>query len=267
MLTLLVATLMTVQDAPAAQTDAAAPAPTLQALTAPEPRTLNSGEVVEGRCSEGAPAPFGFVAPGPGVLSLVLRDTGRADLMITIYREDGEVAMTLDDDQFGDLGAEQGFYEVASPQTLGVEVSSNDGRGRFVLGVHFTPTDRAIPNATQIQSEPLQIDNEVVLSFTRRDRERWFTHTPERSELLVLATRKSGDEEPDIRIEVYDSEEFINPIQTADRDLGGVVTDEALLVYAEAGKPLFVKVLALTDSSRAQNVAFRAELANRPSAP
>lgn len=266
MLTLLAAMLVLLQDAPAPES-APAPAPALQAPAPPEPRVLTSGEVVEGRCSEGAPAPFGFVAPGPGVLSIVLRDSGRADLTVTIYRENGEVATTFDDDYFRDMGAEQGFLEVASAQTLGIEVASNDGRGRFVLGVHFTPTSRALPNASQIQSEPLEIGKDVVLRFTRRDQERWFTYTAERSEILVLITRKAGDEEPDVGIEVFDSEEFISPIASSDNDFGGRVSDEGALVYLDAGATVFVKVSAATASSRAQDVVFHAGLANPPQTP
>lgn len=266
MLTLLAATMFLLQDAPAPES-APAPTPALQAPAPPEPRVLSSGEVVEGRCSEGAPAPFGFVAPGPGVLSIVLRDAGRADLTVTIYREDGEVAMAYDDDHFGDMGAEQGFFEVASAQTLGIEVSSNDGRGRFTLGVHFTPTDRALPHAGQIQSEPLTMGAESMLRFTRREQERWFAYTPEASELVVLTTHQVGDEEPDIRIEVFDSSEFINIVQSSDRDLGGVMSDEALIVYMEGGRTHYIKVSASTESSRAQDVAFRASLAIPPGTP
>ena len=109
------------------------------ALTVPAParahaqQALQLNQIMQGSAGDGAPAVFTFNAETPGVLTVVVRGTGDADLQMAIADAVGQTLPDgqVDQDLGGDAGAEQAAVVIRAAGDYQVRVSTWFGSGTF----------------------------------------------------------------------------------------------------------------------------------------
>jgi hypothetical protein len=208
---------------------------------------LPLGTMGAGAVSMSAGATFGFEAPAPGFLTVVVRADG--DVVLTVM--DGEY-QTLpdgrsDQDLGGDVGAEQ--FVVVLPEAGEYRVlvePLGGGPFGFEIGATFL--------ASELVAEPADPDGkpsgavELTLGESHStsldpmagDYRDWFSIRIEQAGVLTVLTRSEG--EGDLKLEVFRGGDFRDPAGYSDQDMDGVLGNETVSVDVEAGETVHIRV-------------------------
>ncbi len=223
-------------------------------------QALQLNQVMQGSARDGAPAVFTFNAETPGVLTVVVRGSGDADLQLAIADAVGQTLPDgqVDQDLGGESGAEQAAVVIRAAGDYQVRVSTWFGSGTFdivagwisypALGGPADPDGMPTAAATLVPGTP--IDDSIDPSSG--DAWDWFKVTAAGAAVITVVTEAS---EGDLALEVFEGGNFAEAINRSDQDMQGVAGNESLTIQAAAGQTYYFKVSPVFSSADA--IAYR----------
>jgi hypothetical protein len=211
---------------------------------------LPLGTMQQGKAGAGAPAEYTLVAKTAGVLVAAVR--GEGDLAIQVTDEDGQVLPdgTADRDLNGDDGTEMVSMVIPEPGTYRVRVRIQGGsNSAFQINaswLSFPPFAAASPDPDRRPSSAKPAKQgaalEDSLNTEAGDHWDWFTMKTTQSGTLAVVTRRVGESDSDLVLEVYLDGKFSEPAARSDQDLQGDSANESVTVNVKAGQVVHVKV-------------------------
>ena len=221
--------------------------------------TLGSvtGAVTAGSSS---PTVFAFDAETAGVLTVVVRGQGDADLVIDVTDSLGQKlpAGHSDQDLNGDSGAEQVVVTIPMAGDYKVEVGAWGNGGSFDIAAGWIsypalgrdPDPDGLPTGATELVPGTPIDDQIDPSSG--DLWDWYKITATSAMVVTVLTEAP---EGDLVIELYNDGEFGDHENRSDQDLGGVTGNESMTVQAQAGQTYYFKVAPAFE--RGQAIPYR----------
>ncbi|MGD2134506.1 MAG: hypothetical protein PVF27_00025 [Gemmatimonadales bacterium] len=212
---------------------------------------LVPGQVMTSSTAGDEAATFTFIANDAGVLTVVVRATGDADLVLEATDADGQQLPEgrSDQDLGGDRGAEQLAVTLPRAGTYQVQVDRfgfDDAPAEFRIGASWLPfpeleiapdPDGTPSTATRLAPEQQSINESI--NGSRGDYWDWFVITADTPGTITLITRA---EDGDLVLEAYEEGEFDDYFERSDQDLQGSGGNEALTLSIDAGQTFYFKV-------------------------
>jgi len=221
------------------------------ALVAPAPahaqQALQLNQPQRGSTTGDNPAVFTFNAESAGVLTVVLRGDGDADLQLAVADAVGQILPEgqSDMDLGGNMGAEQLAVTVPGAGQYQVRVTMFYGSGTFEMVAGFIsypalagpmdPDGMPTAAATLTPGSPIQ-DSIDPASGDAWD---WFKVTVDSAAAITVIT--SADE-GDLALEVFEEGNYAEAINRSDQDMQGVAGNESLTIQASPGQTYYFKV-------------------------
>jgi len=237
------------------------------AFTLPVPahaqQALQLNQPMQGTASDNTPAVFTFNAETPGVLTVVVRGSGDADLQLSIADAVGQALPDgqADQDLGGDSGAEQLATVIRSAGDYQVRVSTWFGSGNFdivagwisypALGGPADPDGMPTAAAALVPGTPI----EDSIGPGAGDAWDWFKVTADGGGVITVLTEAA---EGDLVLEVFEEGNFAEAINRSDQDMQGVAGNESLTIQAAAGQTYYFKVSPVFASGGAITYRIRA---------
>ena len=213
----------------------------------------------------GSPAVFDFNAEMAGVLTVVVRGQGDADLVIDVRDSLGQQLPEghSDSDLGGDTGAEQVVVTIPMAGAYKVEVSAWGSGGPFEIAsgwIAYAALGRAPdPDGMPTDATELRFGTPIDdrLDTGAGDMWDWYRITAETDGVItVLTEAPSGD----LVLEMYNDGEFGDYENRSDQDLGSVSGNEAINVPARAGQTYYFKVAPFSESGGPIPYRIRAQI-------
>ncbi|MGD8330257.1 MAG: PPC domain-containing protein [Acidobacteriota bacterium] len=221
------------------------------ALAAPAPahaqQALQLNQPQRGSASGDNPAVFTFDAESAGVLTVVLRGDGDADLQLAVADAVGQPLPEgqSDMDLGGNMGAEQLAVTIPGAGQYQVRVTMFYGSGTFEMVAGFIsypalagpmdPDGMPTAAAELTPGSPIQ-DSIDPASGDAWD---WFKVTVDSAAAVtVITSAESGD----LALEVFEEGNYAEAINRSDQDMQGVAGNESLTIQASPGQTYYFKV-------------------------
>ncbi len=194
-----------------------------------------------------SPAVFAFSVETAGVLTVVVRGQGDADLLLDVTDVQGQRLPEghSDQDLNGDEGAEQVVVTIPTAGDYRVEVGAWGAGGPFEITASWIsfpalgrdPDPDGLPtNATElVPGTPI----EDQIDPSSGDLWDWYKVTATSAVVITVLTEAP---EGDLVIELYNDGEFGDYEDRSDQDLGGVNGNESMTVQAQAGQTYYFKI-------------------------
>jgi len=239
----------------------------LPPATAGEPAqatgALQLGSTASGLVAGGKPAVFEFEAETAGVLTVVVRGAGGADLILLVTDDIGQALgdARSDQDLGGDASAEQLMTALTVPGTYHVRVEAYSGQSSFEIAAGWIafPSMEAAADADSRPTEATSLVPGTPVSDSldpnAGDGWDWYAVTSETGGLITVLTESS---EGDLALEVFAEGEFGEAITRSDQDTGGVSGNESITMRIEAGQTLYFKVSPVFSFGEAVPYTIRA---------
>lgn len=208
---------------------------------------LPLGETSEGRLMGSGGAEYTFEAPGAGFLTVVVR--AQDDVILTIMDDEFQPlpGAQSDQDLGGDPGAEQLVVVVpaAGSYRVMVEPFGSSAAGFHIGGTFMASALMEAPvdpdgkpsGAVQLEAGSM---NDASLDPMQGDRWDWFAITADQAGVMTILTRT--EDEGDLRLEVFRSDDFRMPIDSSDQDMDGILGNESVTVGVTAGETIYARV-------------------------
>jgi hypothetical protein len=213
-------------------------------------RPLPLGAPEEGKIASGTPAEYTVVAKTAGVLTVAVHGDG--DLALMVADADGQTLPegSVDRDMNGSAGTEMMSMVIPDAGTYRVRVRLQGGSSSTFqisgswLSFPALARPSADPDARPSGARPLDVGkaHEDALDSQNGDHWDWFTLRAPDAGTLAIVTRKVGDRDADLVLEVYLNGDFGQPAERSDQDLQGDSANESLTVNVTAGQTVHVKV-------------------------
>jgi hypothetical protein len=220
------------------------------AVSASAQGPLPLGKMEQGKVGAGAPAEYTLVAKTAGVLVAAVRGDG--DLVLQVTDEDGQVLPdgTADRDMNGSEGTEMVSMMIPEPGTYRVRVRLQGGsNATFQINgswLAFAPFASASSDPDRRPSSAKAVKSgeaiEDTLNSEAGDMWDWFVMKPSQSGTLAVVTRRVGESDTDLVLEVYLDGKYAEPADRSDQDLQGDNANESVTVGVKAGQTVHVKV-------------------------
>ncbi len=211
---------------------------------------LPLGTPQQGKVSSESPVEYTVVAKTAGLLGVALQGDG--DLAFSVADEDGQTLPdgNVDRDLNGSEGTEMVSLLIPEPGTYKVRVRVQGGSAStFTIGgswLAFPPFARASsdPDRRPRQARAIVVGkaHEDSLNSEAGDSWDWFVLKPAQAGTLAIVTRRLGDGDSDLVLEVYADGDFSKPTDRSDQDLQGNNANESVTVNVNAGQAVHVKV-------------------------
>ena len=221
-----------------------------RAVTAAGQTPLPIGTPEQGKVSSDAPAEYTVVAKTAGLLGVAIQRDG--DLAFAVTDEDGQTLPdgAVDRDLNGSEGTEMVSLLIAEAGTYKVRVRlQGNSTSSFTIGgswLAFPPFARASsdPDRRPRQARSIAVGKprEDSLNSEAGDSWDWFVLKPAQPGTLAIVTRRLGDGDSDLVLEVYTDGDFGKPADRSDQDLQGNNANESVTVNVNAGQAVYVKV-------------------------
>lgn len=211
---------------------------------------LPLGSPAQGKVSQDADTEYTVVAKTAGLLAVALQGDG--DLAFAVTDEDGQTLPdgNVDRDLNGSSGTEMVSMLIPEPGTYKVRVRvQGASSASFTIGgswLAFPAFARASadPDRRPRQAKPIVVGkaHEDSLDSEAGDSWDWFVLKAAQAGTLAIVTRRLGDSDSDLVLEVYTDNNFGQPAQRSDQDLQGDNANESVTVNVTAGQAVHVKV-------------------------
>jgi hypothetical protein len=210
-------------------------------------QALQLNQIMQGNAGDGAPAVFTFNAETPGVLTVVVRGNGDADLQLAVADVVGQTLPDgqVDQDLGGDTGAEQAAVVIRAAGDYQVRVSTWYGGGTFEIVAGWishpklgAPSDPDGMPTAAARLEPGKPINDSI-DPPSGDAWDWFKVTADSAAVITVVTEAP---EGDLALEVFEGGNFADAINRSDQDMQGVAGNESLTIQAAAGQTYYFKV-------------------------
>ena len=240
---------------------AAQPSVAQSVVASPRELTLPIGSTALGTTSTGVVASYEFNAPSAGVLTVAVRATSEADLVLLVTDTDGQTLSDgrSDQDLGGDSGAEQLAITLPRAGRYSVRVRPfSSGLGEFRIGaswLEFPELERpADPDGSPSTASPIAVGEGIndTIDPSAGDHWDWFSIRIGQSGQLRVTTQAP---EGDLVLESFNEGAFAEPVERSDQDLQEVAGNEAIVLVVTAGQMLYFKVSAFLSTGQA--VAYR----------
>lgn len=226
---------------------------------------LEIGGTVLGTTGAGEPTAYSLRLESAGVLTVVVRSTDDADLVLAVTDADGQPLPDGESDQDlgGDSGAEQVAVTIPRAGTYRVSIRPySSSKAGFRIGVSWL----AFPDLEQPADPDGAPSSAIVMRVGQEPRHDsvnsgvgdhwdWFAVPIDQPGMLTVATRA---DQGDLVIEAFNEGEYTEAIERSDQDLQGVNGNEAITLSVQAGETMYFKVSAFSTSSEA--VQYRISL-------
>lgn len=219
-------------------------------LSAAAQTALPLGTPQPGKVSSDMPTEYSFVAKTAGLLGIALQ--GEGDLAFQVTDEDGQTLPdgNVDRDLNGSAGTEMVSMLISEPGTYNVRVRVQGTQSSaFSIGgswLAFPPFARASsdPDRRPRQGRSIIVGkaHEDSLNSEAGDSWDWFVMKPAQAGTLAIVTRRLGEGDTDLVLEVYTDNDFTKPADRSDQDLQGNNANESVTVNVTAGQAVHVKV-------------------------
>jgi hypothetical protein len=219
-------------------------------LAAAAQSPLPLGAPQQGKVSSDNPVEYTVVAKTAGLLGIAVQ--GEGDLAFQVTDEDGQTLPdgNVDRDLNGSEGTEMVSMLIPEPGTYKVRVRvQGNATSTFTIGgswLSFPPFARASsdPDRRPRSARSLVIGkaHEDSLNSEAGDLWDWFVMKASQSGTLAIVTRRVGDGDSDLVLEVYLNNDFSKPADRSDQDLQGNNANESVTVNVDAGQVVHVKV-------------------------
>ncbi len=203
-----------------------------------------------------SPAVFAFNAQTAGVLTVVVRGQGDADLVLDVTDSLGQLLPegNSDQDLNGDSGAEQVAVTIPMAGDYKVEVGAWGAGGPFEIaagwisypGLAREPDPDGLPTDATELVPGTPIDDQI--DPPSGDLWDWYKITATSAVVITVLTEAP---EGDLVIELYFDGEFGDYENRSDQDLGSVTGNESMTVQAEAGQTYYFKIAPAFGSAEA----------------
>jgi len=202
------------------------------------------------------PSVFAFNAETAGILTVVVRGQGDADLVIDVTDSLGQQlpAGHSDQDLNGDSGAEQVVVTIPMAGDYKVEISAWGEGGPFDIAAGWVSfpalgrdpdPDGSPADATElVPGTPI----EDQIDGSSGDLWDWYKFTATEAVVITVLTEAA---EGDLVIELYKDGEFGDYENRSDQDLGGVTGNESMTVQAQAGTTYYFKIAPAFENGEA----------------
>jgi hypothetical protein len=219
-------------------------APTMHAQQALPIGTTEKGKVGSDNVTE-----YTFVAKTAGVLVAAVQ--GDNDLVLAIADSDGQTLPdgTADRDLNGSEGTEMLSILIPEPGAYKVRVRSNGRGGSFQISgawMSFPAFAHASsdPDRRPSQARQMQIGKPLEDGLNSSDGDDWDWYTTKTTEsgTLAIVTRRVGEGQTDLVLEVFIDGDFAQPAHRSDQDLQGNNANESVTVEVKSGQTIHVKV-------------------------
>jgi len=194
-----------------------------------------------------SPAVFAFNAQTAGVLTVVVRGQGDADLVLDVTDSLGQLLPegNSDQDLNGDSGAEQVVVTISMAGQYQVEVSAWGTGGNFDIAAGWIsypalgrdPDPDGLPTDATELVPGTPIDDQIDPSSG--DLWDWYKVTATSAVVITVITEAPDG---DLVIELYNDGEFRDYENRSDQDMGGVAGNESITVQAQAGQTFYFKI-------------------------
>lgn len=211
---------------------------------------LPLGAPAQGKVSQETETEYTMVAKTAGLLAVALQGDG--DLAFAVTDEDGQTLPdgNVDRDLNGSSGTEMVSLLIPEPGTYKVRVRvQGTSSSAFTIGgswLAFPPFARASsdPDRRPRQAKPIVVGkaHEDSLDSEAGDSWDWFVLKAAQAGTLAIVTRRLGDGDSDLVLEVYTDGNFSQPAHRSDQDLQGENANESVTVNVTAGQAVHVKV-------------------------
>jgi uncharacterized protein YfaP (DUF2135 family) len=211
---------------------------------------LPLGTPQQGKVSSEAPTEYTFAAKTAGLLGVAVQGDG--DLAFSVTDEDGQQLPdgNVDRDLNGSEGTEMVSMLISEPGTYKVRVRVQGGSSAtFSIGgswLSFPPFARASsdPDRRPRSAHSIVVGkaHEDALDSESGDLWDWFVMKPAQAGTLAIVTRRVGEGDSDLVLEVYLDGNFASPADRSDQDLQGNNANESVTVNVNAGQAVHVKV-------------------------
>jgi hypothetical protein len=235
------------EQAPEAEAEAEGDAEQeLEPLPHPE---LVLGSAIDGTTSGDTYARYSFRAPGPGLLTIVVRARGqRSDLSMQMFGPDGgELENGYCDIDFnGDAGAEHYTVLIPYEGVYRLEVQPLGSGGPFWIGASWIAYEGAKSAAPAMPTDAVDLTPGTEQSFNingGNPGSGWFKYTADRDGFMIVETHSPGG--ADLVMELYDQASGfseVDQLDYSDNDRRGDVSRERISVELEPGRTIFIKV-------------------------
>jgi hypothetical protein len=211
---------------------------------------LPLGTVQQGKAGAGAPAEYTLVAKTAGVLVAAVRGDG--DLVLNVTDEDGQTLPdgSSDRDLNGSEGTEMISMVIPEPGTYRVRVRVQGGSNSafqingswlpFPAFAAASPDPDRRPSSAKAGKVGAAIEDS--LNTEAGDHWDWFAMKTTQSGTLAVITRRVGESDSDLVLEVYLDGNFSEPAGRSDQDLQGDSANESVTVSVKSGQQVHVKV-------------------------
>ena len=202
------------------------------------------------------PAVFAFNAETAGVLTVVVRGQGDADLLLDVTDSVGQQLPEghSDQDLSGDSGAEQVVVTIPMAGDYRIEVGAWGAGGPFDIAAGWIsypalvrePDPDGLPTDATELVPGTPIDDQI--DPPSGDLWDWYKITATSAVWITVLTEAP---EGDLVIELYVDGEFGDYENRSDQDLGGVTGNESMTVQAQAGQTYYFKIAPAFESGQA----------------
>lgn len=207
-----------------------------------------------------SPSVFAFSAETAGVLTVVVRGQGDADLLLDVTDSLGQRLPKgrSDQDLNDDGGAEQVVVTIPRAGDYRVEVLAWGAGGPFDIAAGWIsfpalgrdPDPDGLPTDATELVPGTPIDDQIDPSSG--DLWDWYKITAVDAVVVTVLTEAP---EGDLVIELYNDGEFGDYENRSDQDLGGVNGNESMTVQAQAGQTYYFKIAPAFESG--QTIPYR----------
>ena len=208
---------------------------------------LQLGATASGQVGGDQPAVLEFEAETAGILTVVVRGTGGADLILAVTDDLGQALgdARSDQDLGGDTSAEHLMAPITVPGIYHVRVEAFSGQSGFEIAAGWIAFP-SMETAVDADSRPTGAIKLVpgapmndALNPNEGDAWDWYAVTSDAGGVLTVLTEAP---EGDLALEVFAEGDFGEALQRSDQDTGGVSGNESITMRIEAGQTLYFKV-------------------------
>jgi hypothetical protein len=227
-----------------------------QSSFAQEKDQLQLGRVLQGSTGMEGNAEYTLEVADAGILTVAVRSTNDADLVLLVTDHAGQPLPEArsDQDLSSDPGAEQLAVTLPRAGAYRIRVETfGGGSATFKIGASWLPfPDLELapdPDGAPDTATPLQVGQGPHMDSidgSVGDPWDWFVFRPDIEGTLTVATQSDGG---DLILEAFDEGEFTESSARSDQDLQGNSGNEAVTLVVKPGEAYYFKVSAWSEGT------------------